>query len=523
MEPVLRRTLSAPLLGRRAFTNIPLAGAIAGPDTYGGFRREFVRRQRQLQKQQRQQQQQQLEQQQCDEDEERRRDEDDAQQQQRRSQLETVTGGLSQANHLPSRGSPTDAREATDASPVALSAEHASGVCCEATPADATAAPACIASTAHSGGAHPPCSASSCATPPADVVGSQPPTTRATGTSGAADATDASRASGAADAIGASDGHPAKAGARVARRFVMQALSQHERPHEQISRLAAGLPPDDRLGTLVTRGRFRVGDSSSPGGQQGRATHGDGGGHVAGAASGARPRRFALRDWDGPGAKAGGGAASKDIAAAPAAVTAAAMAAVAAMAPAALPSAPPSATSMWLDPAVFEGVCGAAEACTAALAAAAGAASPAAKLALLQPSWPGARRQPASPPSQALPVGVLLTLLEARRDVLRDENETLAARNRDLRDWMARVQQQQARAGMVSPMCAFSTASSVPPLTHSGAHPTAARGLRSVHGAAPIGGGACGAQLAHGVVGVGTGAQPPLEAPSLTIRRTNTR
>ena len=42
----MRRTLSAPLLGRRAFDNIPSAGAIAGPDTYGGFRREFVRRQR---------------------------------------------------------------------------------------------------------------------------------------------------------------------------------------------------------------------------------------------------------------------------------------------------------------------------------------------------------------------------------------------------------------------------------------------------------------------------------------------
>ena len=42
----IRRTLSAPLLGSRSFADLPLAGAIAGPDEYMGFRREFVRQQR---------------------------------------------------------------------------------------------------------------------------------------------------------------------------------------------------------------------------------------------------------------------------------------------------------------------------------------------------------------------------------------------------------------------------------------------------------------------------------------------
>ena len=83
----MRRTLSAPLLGRSAFADLPLAGAIAGPDTFMGFRREFVRRQRLRQQQ------------------ERQRLEDAQRLEQRRSQLETVTGGLTEASRSTSRGS----------------------------------------------------------------------------------------------------------------------------------------------------------------------------------------------------------------------------------------------------------------------------------------------------------------------------------------------------------------------------------------------------------------------------------
>ena len=46
----IKRTLSAPLLGRKAFANMPSAGDISGPDTYGGFRREVVMRQKQKRK-----------------------------------------------------------------------------------------------------------------------------------------------------------------------------------------------------------------------------------------------------------------------------------------------------------------------------------------------------------------------------------------------------------------------------------------------------------------------------------------
>ena len=399
--PSMRRVLSAPLLGRRAFANIPLAGAIAGPDTYGGFRREFMRQQRARLRQQRLLQ------------------EEEEEGEQRLSQLDTVTGGLSQANQSPrpyaalGAGASVSGSSLTIASPVAASVHAAMGM------------------GAQRGMARGP---------RRFVVGHG----------------DIQQEPSPLQPLAA--GQPGSAG-----RGPLP-------PQELIHRFTAGVPRDGRLGTLVTRGRFRVaGSPSNPGGGPLRqqsllreqfgepldpsgmsspapatptstaspaATRVAGTTACAANAAANRPRRFSLGDSERRVKSA------TPVAACACSGSPCACPSNGGGGGAVRPESAPRLEKTWLDPLLLDGVCSAAEACTLALSTAAG----------------GSRRLPSMPPSPgASGSHAILAMLEARREALRDENEVLSAHNRALRECMmgrAQIATQPSHGRIAGPVIA---------------------------------------------------------------------
>ena len=333
---MLRRTLSAPLLGRKSFAG-PSAGEIAGPDTYGGFRREFVRRQR-----------------------ERRLEQE---------QLESITGDLSCA------------------SPGGKISAASTAAACSTTTATAAVADAASA---------------------AILMPESPAATAAvTPESPAASATAAAVPKG-----------------KSPRRFV---VGLGEPGGQRIShpRLAAGLPPDDRLGTLVTRGRFRV--VGSPGGSGvAPAQHQHPRGGVGGAAPATKPRRFTL-DTPAAAAAAAAQAAQASAAGSSAAAQQGGRGGVQQQAAAKVID------RTWLDPSLLDGLCGAAQACTLALKKEAPSGGGSNSPRGVAGGGGSTSTSTSSTSSSSSSLHILLNLLEARREALRDENEALQQHNRVLR------------------------------------------------------------------------------------------
>ena len=185
------------------------------------------------------------------------------------------------------------------------------------------------------------------------------------------------------------------------RRFVVGSAS---RGGQRIShpRLAAGLPPDDRLGTLVTRGRFRV--VGSPGGSGGTS-----------AASAPAWRRWWRRACNQAAPLHAPHPAAAAAAAAQAAQASAAGSSAAAQqggrGGAQQQAAAKVIDRTWLDPSLLDGLCGAAQACTLALKkeAPSGGGSN-------SPRGVAGGGGSSSTSSSSSSLHILLNLLEARRE-----------------------------------------------------------------------------------------------------------
>ena len=176
-------------------------------------------------------------------------------------------------------------------------------------------------------------------------------------------------------------------------------------------------PPDGRLGTLVTRGRFQVGGAPAP----------------AGSTKPHAQRHFSFTGCLQPSQQSAVGAAPLGCAGwwphvptgSPAPVV---------TPPAAIP--PPHGSS-WLDPALFDKLCQTADSCTRSLSAAMSHGGHMLPATAMGTPVEGLALPASLPSTDTLPW--LLAMLEARRDALSEERTMLIQHNRMLRDALVTV------------------------------------------------------------------------------------
>ena len=427
----LTRTRSAPLLGRKPYPNIPLAGAIAGPDTYGGFRREFFERRQRERQQERQQvaaaaaaggpgsaaaaaANRQLSRSSSHGSladsigaESSNRSDESSQPLSPRAPGSPVQGKSAAVRSDLRRDMPAAAalsRGSSNSSIHSISVAGAGGCSSTACAAAAGTLTASGAATAATAAAAAPSTQQQTAPPPqvAGSVGASGPARRRF-------------------IVGSVEGAASSAVPSSSRSTPPHVPSTHHRLE------VGGMPADDRIGTLVTRGRFRVDGAQQP--------------------QACKPRRFSLDTSD---------SRSKGAAAAQAASHGPSAAAIATAPPASALSPPPPLTAFaaggaFATPATttpaanavvpllavgttqIEHICSAAEACTLTLQAAAHAVSPSPPPPASLPRRASTGSVPAVPSS---PLGLLLSMMEARREALREENELLHQHNRSMREWL---------------------------------------------------------------------------------------